>query len=552
MERNYLDGPVQAMVCHPLYQEMRGKWIGIRRNVWQLELQFEGRTDEEGTGIEISWKAPVTDVAGRWHPICGCDRTLKADWDSMLCSMNAISAPVCSFFNEKDENRYTLALSETQRIVHMGAGVHEEDGTILFTVRIASQDLRGQGKYALTLYWNEESALLSDVLRQVSLWWEKVRAITPMEVPEQARRPVYSTWYSFHQNLDEKSLEEEARRAKEMGFATMIVDDGWQTDDSGRGYAYCGDWEPAEEKFPDMAGHVERVHRIGLKYMLWFSVPFVGVHSQKWKDFSDRLIYFDSSRQAGVLDIRFPEVREYLLSCYRRAVRDWKIDGLKLDFIDEFYFRNEKRTEAAGISCDSMQEALELLLRETVAELKKLNPEILIEFRQRYIGPDIRKYENIFRVTDCPESGMSNRIGSVDLRLLSQNTAVHSDMIMWNRAESAENAAIQLQNAIFATPQTSVRLDRLSGEQRKMLAFWISFCGQKQELLQKAPIFPEQIGQLYPVVRARTAEEEAVAVYGRGVLPLFRRCHSWHLTSKIPVNKWGSGIFGCLFSYAVV
>jgi len=32
----------------------------------------------------------------------------------------------------------------------------------------------------------------------------------------------------------------------------IIVDDGWQTLDSARGYAYTGDWQP--ERMPDMKG----------------------------------------------------------------------------------------------------------------------------------------------------------------------------------------------------------------------------------------------------------------------------------------------------------
>lgn len=115
------------------------------------------------------------------------------------------------------------------------------------------------------------------------------------------------------------------------------MDDGWQTDDNNRGYAYCGDWEPALEKFPSMKEHVERIHQLDMKFMIWFSVPFIGIHAKRWEEFSDKLIYFDKSRQAGVLDIRFPEIRQYLLQFYVRAVKEWKVDGLKLDFIDEFF-----------------------------------------------------------------------------------------------------------------------------------------------------------------------------------------------------------------------
>ena len=60
----------------------------------------------------------------------------------------------------------------------------------------------------------------------------------------------------------------------------LIVDDGWQTDDTNRGYAFCGDWQISPRRFPDMPAHVRRVHEMGLKYIVWYAVPFVGKKSE--------------------------------------------------------------------------------------------------------------------------------------------------------------------------------------------------------------------------------------------------------------------------------
>ena len=93
--------------------------------------------------------------------------------------------------------------------------------------------------------------------------------------------------------------------------------------------------------------------------------------------------------------------------------------------------------------------ALDKLLGETMEELKKIDENILIEFRQRYIGPFIKKYGNMLRVCDCPESGLANRVGSIDLRLMNEHTAVHCDPIVWNEGETPETAALQIVNALF-------------------------------------------------------------------------------------------------------
>ena len=66
--------------------------------------------------------------------------------------------------------------------------------------------------------------------------------------------PVYSTWYAYHQNLDSKTLLKELAAAKEFGMTAVIIDDGWQTEDSERGYAQCGDRQP--KKLGDMSRFV--------------------------------------------------------------------------------------------------------------------------------------------------------------------------------------------------------------------------------------------------------------------------------------------------------
>ncbi|MFR7718112.1 MAG: hypothetical protein ACLU3N_05510 [Lachnospiraceae bacterium] len=73
-------------------------------------------------------------------------------------------------------------------------------------------------------------------------------------VPDATKKAMYSFWYSMHQNVTAKNVEE-SRRAAQLGLSAVIVDDGWQTEDNNRGYAYCGDWEPSGQKFltlPDM------------------------------------------------------------------------------------------------------------------------------------------------------------------------------------------------------------------------------------------------------------------------------------------------------------
>ena len=107
-----------------------------------------------------------------------------------------------------------------------------------------------------------------ETLSGVSRWWAGLPGHGPAGVPETARLPMYSTWYSFHQDLEPGRVEEQCRLAKELGCEAVIVDNGWQTTSNERGYAYTGDWEPAPEKVPDMREHVDGVHALEMKFLL--------------------------------------------------------------------------------------------------------------------------------------------------------------------------------------------------------------------------------------------------------------------------------------------
>lgn len=483
------------------------------RTEYRVTIKHKESISAKEYRIKLKWSFPILDIVGRWHPLCGFDRALKADWNRGIKSMTAQSAPVITFFNEDGNNRYTVAVSETKKEVIMNCGVHEEDGTMCCIVELnLGQDILDED-YEVRLLIDERNIKYYKALNEVQTWWETEGLIDPTKVPKEAKEPMYSIWYSYHQDLKDNVIERECIVAKKLGFKTVIVDDGWQTDDTNRGYSFCGDWNIAQSKIKDMKSHVKAVHNIGMKYMLWFSVPYIGKNSNSWNDFKDKLITFSEWQSAGILDIRYKEVREYLKNIYVNSVKEWGIDGLKLDFIDEFYIRNDTPSPNENMDYTCLQDALDCLLSETIVELKKINSEILIEFRQKYIGPNIRKYGNIFRVGDCPNSGIDNRVGIIDLRLLSGNTAIHSDMVMWNKNETPENAAIQIINCLFATLQLSVKLEDMGYKQECMIRNYINFMEDNKELLQNSLIQAKEPQNLYPEVKVENDITEIITLY---------------------------------------
>ena len=463
--------------------------------------------------LTVSWSEPVIDMQYQWYPNCHFNRSLNVDWYAPTYTKISSGAPVFCFFNSASRNRLTVALSDALNSIGLCTGVHEEDGTFLFSVEIPLDT--NKKDYEFVLYRDRSDISFAETLRRVSLWWEKGCGYTPARVPEAARSAMYSFWYSFHQNVIAENTEAECARAAALGLKTVIVDDGWQTDDNNRGYAYCGDWEPTPGKIPDMAKHVQNVHDMGLKYVLWYSVPFIGIHSGSFARFKDKLLCMNDRLNTGVLDPRYPDVRQYLIDTYVKALKEWNLDGFKLDFIDSFRSDSIPPYNAA-MDYSSVEEAVNRLMLDVLGALKSIKPDILIEFRQSYIGPIMRTFGNMFRVGDCPDDAISNRVGTIDLRLLSGNTAVHSDMLMWHKYELPQAAALQLQSVLFSVPQISVNLDGISGEHKKLLTFWLNFIETNKSLLLDAPLEVEAPHNLYPVVKAEKDRKAIIAVYDGG------------------------------------
>jgi alpha-galactosidase len=482
-----------------------------------VHLRIESGEAARPPVFRLSWSHPLVSVHGFWHSGAGYDKGLRVDWVKGVYSRATSGAPVGCLYDLKGRNRLTFALSDALDPVTFHAGVHEESGETSCWVSLFDEPPAPLDVYEATLRLDTRDLPYHQALSDVSRWWAILPGYEPAGVPETARLPMYSTWYSFHQDLDPGRVEEQCQLAKELGCEAVIVDDGWQTTSNERGYAYTGDWVPAPEKVPDMRAHVDRVHALGMKFLLWYSVPFVGLHSRAWDRFSGMLLQEIERLGAGVLDPRFPEVREFLIGTYELALREWDLDGFKLDFVDSFGTSQET---GGGRDYAGVPEAVDRLLEDTIVRLRRIKPDVMVEFRQSYVGPLMRKYGNMFRAMDCPNDAVENRMHTLDIRLLCGDTATHSDMLMWHDEDPVHSAALQLVNVLFSVPQISVLLDRIPPEHVEMLRFWLGFWREHRDVFLDGALEPLHPEAIYPVVLARTEAKLAAAAYGNAVVPL--------------------------------
>lgn len=490
---------------------------GLERVQFTLTSPIPGQPPE----VEIRWHHPIIDIYAFWHPSLYRNKRFYVDWEKGFSSKSSSFAPVCSLYSKSGQNRLTFAFSDAMNTVELKAGINEESASFLCSVKLFSEPCTPISHYEGTLYIDTRNIPYYDALGEVGEWWAQLPDYTPSHVPEAAKLPMYSTWYSFHQALTPEGIEEQCRLSKPLGCDSVIVDDGWQTADNARGYAYCGDWEVCFEKMGDMKAHVERVQALGVRYLLWYSVPYVGIHSQAWSRFEQKLLKYLPQAGAGVLDPRYPDVREYIIDTYLRAVKEWNLDGFKLDFIDRFQ-ADEQSLHKVDPEMDyrSVPEAVDRLMSDVIARLSEVKPDIMIEFRQAYIGPLMRKYGNMFRAYDCPNDPLENLIRTLDIRLISGDTAVHSDMLMWNMEESAESAAQHMIHILFSVPQISMLVDQLPESHQNMLRHWLGFWREHRDALLEGKLKPHSPELNYPIVEAIGENKKIVCLYADMVADL--------------------------------
>ena len=504
--------------------ELKTDVVKIGDGVERLDLTLTSPRPTQPPRVALKWRIASHDVAGHWMTSRVLNKAIRPDWTSgrLQPTMFAKEAPVSALFSSTNRNVLTFAVSDALNTIQIGSGVREEDGWIYNEVIFFSERHKQVTEYKASVRLDRRNVPYETALKAVAEWWAAQPGYAPAPVPAAAWGPVYSTWYNYHQSVDSAELLKELEVARQLGFESIIVDDGWQTLDTNRGYAFTGDWKP--ERMTDMKAFVERSQQLGVKVVLWYAVPFVGRNASMATRFKDKSLRFTPTGLAAyTLDPRYPEVREYLIDIYRTALREWKLDGLKLDFIDRFVADEQTVLEAVGgRDYASVNEGADRLMTDVIAELKKINPDVMLEFRQPYIGPLIRKYGNMFRASDSPNAYLTNRVKSVDLRLLGGTTAVHGDMIMWHETEPVEKAALQLLNILFTVPQVSVKLREIPKEHLAMTRFYLDYYNRNRDVLVKGDIDAPFPSMNYPVVRGYAGDKQIVALYTDLVLTVDR------------------------------
>lgn len=426
-----------------------------------------------GSLLTVKTSIPVIDINGFWvSSVTPGPEKMNIPWHFEHKSALHYSFPFVAVFNHAGINRASLATTNLRDDTRFNYELNQQNGTYDICCTIAITATTQPFEIILDCRDLDWQTVLAD--------WRNSLPLPELNYPDAAWDPVFCTWYAVHGEVTRQFVEHNAPLAGELGFTTLIIDDGWCYDDMRRvspdyygiWYEFIGDWNVSEKKFPDFKNHVSKIHSLGLKYMLWVAPHLWGFRSKLYQNNPGKTVGtpWDSCDQMDVNQADFAPLVEKL----RSLAVDNDLDGLKIDFLDVVPPDPDKPN--AGKTAE--------LIADLCCGLKHDNPDVLIEFRQNYSTIGMLPYGTQFRAADVPFNWYWNFGRLAELRLAIGNLApVHADPAYWAFGESTENVARHMMAMLVGVPMLSMDLTRLTDTEKRIIKYYLDFYNSHRSLI---------------------------------------------------------------------
>lgn len=426
----------------------------------RLKIEVPGHTG----CLELLFSLPILDMHGYWHSDLHAPSD-KLHWQIDCPYSGQRQFPFLCFLNSRQVNRGSIGLTDLIDDGCFHAKMNQEKCTYDLTITVSLHPESRDFELILderAIPWTEALAA-----------WRDALALPLPDFPEGAWQPVFCTWYAVHAAVTQEWVEKNAEIASRLGFKTLIIDDGWCFDEMKRvspetaltWYEWIGDWNLSVRKFPDFENHRQRVRAMGMKYLFWTAPFLIGRKSEFITQYpaSARTPYDNGSY---VIDGLNEEGMSAQLEKMKHVLRDYKLDGLKVDFLDVIHSNTETPKGRAVMK----------FVRELASGLREVKPDALIEFRQRYATPGMTAYGTQFRAGDVPFDFIDNfqRIGQIRISM-GDRIPVHADPVYWHPKELPVNISRHMIASLCGVPMLSMDLLTVSETEKRIIRRWLAF-----------------------------------------------------------------------------
>jgi len=161
----------------------------------------------------------------------------------------------------------------------------------------------------------------------------------------------YNTWYDLKDKLAQSRLMDAARIAQGVGCELFTIDAGWFGEGLGARWSQSlGDWQVNRARLPEgMEAVSAAIHRLGMKFGLWFEIECAAPSSRLAKEHPDWFLCDPQGNPLSkriMLDFGKPEVLAHAKRVIDHAVRAYSLDYIKMDFNTDPAIQNDGLSQA--------------------------------------------------------------------------------------------------------------------------------------------------------------------------------------------------------------
>lgn len=305
--------------------------------------------------------------------------------------------------------------------------------------------------------------------------------------PAWAYEPVYCTWYCYTDHIDQAGVLKIARKCKELGFGTILIDAGWDSNPDG-GYidwesGVLGDYEARKERFPDMPGLVKQIHDMGLRVELWCAPFWEGKKSKAYQGLTKEWHMQVPGGEAHELCPKYPQTREHFRERFAWIAKTYGIDGMWLDGADAV--QGECTASHAHLD-QQMGLAFADCLSAAREGLRSVRPDAVLEARVLHANLNTKRAFDVIQPSDAPGSYEVLRMADIHIRPWAYDVVVKNDPMIW--AEDADDATIgKFLATMVCNGVPALSVDFLTAPERQcaITKAWLGFYRVHQEALSK-------------------------------------------------------------------
>lgn len=416
-------------------------------------------------------KVPIAGITGIWSPLGDRATLQKISWHGKIAGTPTFAPPVMALVDASLRNHLLLLVEPFNHECEIAWHLNQADAC-----------------YEIQVRWDGE--LPPDARILINTQPESIHQLVPpllaaMRTPSAPvlphhYEPTYCTWYAFHADQQVDRIEQAARLARDLGFGTLIVDDGWSYQSPQRvgtsiahWHRFQGDYLPDNSKYPDFPAHVQRIKAMGLRYLLWISPFIVGDQSKAATELQDDLLDSWLSHEGfKALDPRSDPAIESIAEKLCALVEFCRPDGFKVDY-DYALAGPGQRSLNVGAAYANAASLL-------IERCRKINPDLEWNLVCNLFASTIT---SCMRCVDVPYDAASNRLYIGNMKPLAAGMALQSDPALWSAGDSAAMVHQHIVPTLFCVPSIGASLTALPAEHLTILRNWLQFYRRHQPLL---------------------------------------------------------------------